>query len=110
MGRFLTTTGTASVVTVEANSNYSASVNDRILCDSSSAAFTITLPANATLLDGDQIQIIDVGGAFSTNNVTVGRNGSLIQGSGDDLTLDVNGAIVTLLYTGNAYGWVITSS
>lgn len=110
MGRFITTTGTASVTTVEATSNYSAEVNDRILANSASGAFTITLPTNASLLDGDLIQIIDVGGAFSTNNVTVGRNGSLIQGSGADLTLDVNGAIVTLLFTGNTYGWVITSS
>lgn len=110
MGRFITTTGTANVVTVEATSNYSAEVNDRILADTTSAAFTVTLPANASLLDGDLIQIIDVGGAFNTNNVTIGRNGSLIQGSDDDLTLDVNGAIVTLLFTGNTYGWVISSS
>ena len=110
MGRFITTTGTASVVTVEANSAYNASVNDRILCDSTSTAFAVTLPANASLLDGDQVQIIDVGGAFNTNNVTIGRNGSLIQGTGADLVLDVGGAIVTLLFTGNTYGWVITSS
>lgn len=110
MGRFITTTGTANVVTVEASTNYTASVNDRILCDSTSAAFTVTLPANASLLDGDQLQIIDVGGSFSTNNVTVARNGSLIQGLGEDLTLDINGALVTLLFTGNTYGWVITSS
>lgn len=110
MGRFITTTGTASVVTVEASSNYNAAVNDRILCDSSSAGFTVTLPANASLIDGDQIQLIDVGGAFGSNNVIVGRNGSLINGAGDDLTLDISGAIVTLLFTGNTYGWVITSS
>tara|TARA_B110000977_G_C11054051_1_gene483412 strand:+ start:547 stop:879 length:333 start_codon:yes stop_codon:yes gene_type:complete len=110
MGRFITTTGTANVVTIAATTAYSASVNDRILCDSASTAFTVTLPANATLLEGDQVQIIDVGGAFNTNNVTVGRNGSLIQEAGSDLVLDVNGAIVTLLFTGNTYGWVITSS
>ena len=107
MGRFITTTGTASVVTVEANSNYSAEVNDRILCDSSSAGFTVTLPPNASLIEGDQIQIIDVAGAFATYNVIVGRNGSLINGAGDDLTIDVNGAIVTLIYSGSTYGWIV---
>ena len=110
MGRFLTTIGTANVVTVEVNSNYSAEVNDRMLCDSSSGPFTITLPVSASLLDGDLVQIIDVAGSFSTNNVIIGRNGALIQGSGEDLTLDISGAIVTLLFTGNTYGWVITSS
>lgn len=110
MGRFITTTGTANVVTVTATTTYSANVNDRVLCDSTTSAFTVTLPANAGLLEGDQVQLIDVGGAFNTNNVTVGRNGSLIQEAGADLVLDVNGAIVTLLFTGNTYGWVITSS
>jgi hypothetical protein len=110
MGRFITTTGTANVVTVEADGAYSASVNDRILCDSSTTSFTVTLPANASLIDGDQIQIIDVGGNLSTNNVTVARNGSLINAAGEDLILDINGALVTLLFTGNTYGWVISSS
>ena len=44
--------------------------------------------------------------SFGTNAVTVARNSSLIQGSADDLTLDLNGAIVTLIYTGATYGWV----
>ena len=110
MGRFITTTGTANVVTVEADGAYSASVNDRILCDSSTTSFTVTLPANASLIDGDQIQIIDVGGSLATNNVTVARNGSLINAAGEDLILDINGALVTLLFTGNTYGWVISSS
>lgn len=110
MGRFITTTGTASVVIRAVSSNYNAEVNDRILADSSAGAFTITLPINAVLLEGDQVQIIDVGNAFNTNNVTVARNGSFILGAADDLAIDVNGAIVTLLYTGNTYGWVLTSS
>lgn len=110
MGRFITTTGTASAVIREVNSNYNAEVNDRILANSSTAAFTITLPINASVLEGDQLQIIDVGNSFNTNNVTISRNGSLILGAADNLTIDVNGAIITLLYTGNTYGWVLTSS
>jgi len=110
MGRYITTTGTLSSVIREANSNFNATVNDRILVDSNSSAFTIALPDNLTLVQNDTIQIIDVGGNLSSNNVTVDRNGSLILGGTDDLILDINGSIVTLVYTGPTYGWVLTSS
>lgn len=110
MGRYITTTGTASPVLREVSTNYTAEVNDRMLINSSGGAFTVTLPANASLLQGDQIQLIDVGNSLQTNNVVVARNGSLILGAADDLTLDINGAIVTMLYTGSTYGWVMTST
>jgi len=110
MGRYITTTGTASPVIREVSTTFSATVNDRILADSSGGAFTITLPTNSSLLVGDQIQIIDVAGGFNSNNVTLGRNSSLINGAAEDLVADVDGAVITLLYTGATYGWVITSS
>ena len=107
MGRFITETGTASTVLREVSSAYDAVVNDRILADSSSSAFTITLPATASLLVNDTIQIVDVTSSFGTNAVTLARNGSLIQGGTDDLDLDVNGASITIMYSGTTYGWII---
>jgi hypothetical protein len=89
MGRYISTTGTAGVVTKLVNTTYQAVVNDRILANSSVATF------------------IDATSNFGTNNVTVARNGSLIQGAADDLTLDLNGAIMTLIYTGPTYGWIV---
>jgi hypothetical protein len=110
MGRYITTIGTASPVLRTVATTYTAVVNDRILINSASAAFTITLPAVGTLLEGDQIQFIDVGNSLQTNNVLIARNSALILGAADDLTLDINGAIVTILYTGATYGWVMTST
>lgn len=107
MGRFITETGTASTVVREVSTTYNAVVNDRILADTSSAAFTVTLPATATLLVNDTIQIIDVTGSFATNALTLGRNGSLIQGSAEDLDLDLNGASITIMYSGTTYGWIV---
>jgi len=107
MGRFITETGTASTVIREISSAYTAVVNDRILADSSGAAFTITLPAVADALVNDTIQIIDIAGSFATNNVTLGRNGANIQGAADDLDLDLNGATITIMYSGPTYGWII---
>lgn len=110
MGRYITTTGNAAIVTRTVSTTYTAVVNDRILADSSGGAFTITLPISTSLLEGDVIQIIDITSSFNTSNVTIGRNGALIQGDAADLTLDVNGAVITLLYTGVTYGWVITGT
>jgi hypothetical protein len=110
MGRYITTTGTAAAVLRDVNTNFNASPNDRILCDSTGGSFTITLPPNATVLDNDTLQIIDATGTFGTNNVTIARNGSLILGAADDVVLDVNGAVITLLYTGSTYGWIFTGT
>lgn len=110
MGRYITTTGTANNVLRTVSTTYTASVNDRILANSSGGAFTITLPISSGLLENDTIQIIDVAGTFGTNNVTVGRNGANIQGVADNLTLDMNYATVTLTYTGATYGWVIVGT
>lgn len=107
MGRYITTTGTASTVIRSVSSAYNAVVNDRILANSTSAAFTITLPLSTSLLENDVIQIIDIGGAAYTNNITVARNGAKIQNLAEDLTINVNNASVTLLYTGPTLGWVI---
>lgn len=110
MGRYITTTGTALPVLREVSTTYNAVVGDRILCNSTSGAFNITLPLNTTLVVGDVIQIIDATGTFATNNVTVQRNGALIQGTTETLVCDVANSVITLLFTGNTYGWVVTSS
>lgn len=110
MGRYITEIGTASSVIRNVSGTFTATVNDRILADSSGSAFTITLPAGASSMVGDQIQIIDITSSFNTNNVTVNRNGSKINNATDDLTLDIDGAAVTLLYTGATYGWAITAT
>ena len=106
MGRYITTTGTASSVIRNATTTFAATVNDRILANSTSGAFTITLPNVATLLANDTIQIIDVGGVAATNKITIARNGALIQGLAEDLVIDLSGSVTTLIYTGITYGWV----
>lgn len=107
MGRYITTIGTAGTTTREISTTFSASVNDRILANTASSGYTVTLPANASLLVSDTIQIIDISNNASSNNLTIGRNGSKINGANEDLTIDVNGAIVSLIYTGTTYGWVV---
>jgi len=102
MGRYITTTATKTV-----SGSVDAVVNDRLLVDTSGGAYTVTLPANATLLVDDTIQIIDIANNAASNNITVARNGSEINDAADNLTIDVNGAIVTLIYSGSTYGWIV---
>ena len=64
---------------------FTAVAGEGYFCDTSSAAFTATLPASGTI--GDEISFIDYAGTFDTNNLTVGRNGHNIQGSAADLTV-----------------------
>ena len=109
MGRYISTTGTAGIVIREVSTTYQAVVNDRILANTTSAAFTITLPLSTGLLNNDTIQIIDVGNLAGTNNITVARNGALINGVADNLTIDLNQAIVTLIYTGVTNGWIVAA-
>ena len=106
MGRYITTTGTAGVTT-RTVSETNAAVQNRLLVDTAGGAYTVTLPANASLLVDDTIQIIDIANNAATNNITVDRNGSEINNAADNLTIDVSGAIVTLIYSGSTYGWII---
>jgi hypothetical protein len=110
MGRYITTTGTSAATFREISSNYNAVVNDRILADTTSTAITVTLPVLGGVLINDTIQIIDVASTAATNNITVARNGAKIQNIADDLTIDTNGAIVTLIYSGATYGWIVASA
>lgn len=66
-------------------------------------ARTLTLPAAPSV--GDEVWIIDQTNLAATNNITVNNNSSLINGVLDTLIIDVNGAIVTLIYTGSTLGW-----
>jgi methionine salvage enolase-phosphatase E1 len=110
MGRYLTTTGTAGNTVREISGAYSAVVNDRILANTASSGFTITLPANSTLFLNDTIQIIDVAGNAAINNITIARNSSKINNIADDFVIDVNYAVITLIYTGSTYGWIVANA
>lgn len=104
MGRQVTSFGTEAVVNRTLTSTTTLESNQRVFADATAGAFTLTLPASPAT--GDTIQIIDVAGIFSTNNVTVARNGKKIQNLAEDLVLNLNNAAVTMIFSGDTYGWV----
>jgi hypothetical protein len=108
MGRYITSTLSYATVTVTTAISYQAKTNDRVICTAGS--ITITLPANADLLAGDTVQIIDSGGNAGTANITVARNGANIQSTAENLTIDLNNSAPVLVYINASVGWVLTGS
>jgi hypothetical protein len=86
-------------------SGFTAVAGEGYFCDTSGGAFTATLPATPTL--GDEVTLVDYAGTFDTNNLTVGRNSENIQGSAADLTVSVDRAGLTLVYSGATQGWLL---
>jgi hypothetical protein len=71
--------------------------------DTTSSAFTVTLPAAPSA--GDIVALSDYTGTWATNNLTVGRNSSNINGAAADLVLNVNNTTATLIYVDGTEGW-----
>ena len=86
-------------------SGFTAVAGEGYFCDTSSAAFTATLPASPTL--GDEVTFIDYAGTFDTNNLTVGRNSKPIQGAASDLTVSTERAAFRLVFVDNTQGWLL---
>jgi len=88
-------------------SNFTASAGQGVFCNTTSAAFTLTLPAGSI---GDEVTFVDYAGTFDTNNLTIAANGSeKIHGSTDDLTVSVERAANTLVFTDSTQGWLLKS-
>ena len=84
---------------------FTAVAGEGYFINTTSGAFTMTLPASPTI--GDEISFIDYAGTFDTNNLTIGRNSENIQGSAADLTVSTERAANTLVYTDGTQGWLL---
>ena len=87
-------------VSISANTNLAVSKRYFV---TSASALTLTLPANPSL--NDQIDVVDASGNALTYNITIARNGKLINGLAVNLIIDTAGSFISLLYTGPTYGW-----
>jgi hypothetical protein len=84
---------------------FTAVAGEGYFCNTTSTAFTATLPSSPAL--GDECTFVDYAGTFDTNNLTVGRNSEKINGSAADLTVSVERAAFTLVYTDGTQGWLL---
>ena len=86
-------------------SDYTMSNGERVLANTTSAAFTITLPANPT---AGYYLVISDGGNWAEHNLTLARNGSSIESINDDVILTIKGITVELIYDGAT--WQVTAT
>jgi hypothetical protein len=84
---------------------FTAVAGEGYFINTTGGAFTMTLPLSPTI--GDEVAFIDYAGTFDTNNLTIGRNSENIQGSAADLTVSVERAANTLVYTDGTQGWLL---
>ena len=103
---FVDNTGGTSWVAVK-TSNYTASAGEGVFANTTSGAWTLTLPASPSL--GDEVSFVDYAGTFDTNNLTIARNSSKIHGADEDLTVSVERAANTLVFTDGTQGWLLKS-
>ncbi len=87
------------------SSAFTAEVAKAYFCDTSSSAFTATLPSSASA--GDEVRFLDVSGTFDTNNLTVGRNSHNIQGVASNLVVSTERAGFALVYYNATQGWLL---
>ena len=101
-------TGGASWQAVITADPANAVAGNGYFCNTTSAAFTVTLPTSASI--GDFISFIDYAGTFDTNNLTIGRNGHNIQGTAADLVVGTERAGFTLVYVDATQGWLLQNN
>ena len=81
--------------------NFTVLAGQSVQIDTTNNIVTMTLPASP--VQNDAIQVVDAGGNFQTNNLTVARNGKTIMGVADDLVVDYNIASFGLVYNGTTW-------
>ena len=81
--------------------NYTANTNEGVLTSTTSGSFTVTLPAAPAV--GAQVVVADSSGSWSTNNLTVARNGATIGGLAENLICDIANAQIHFIYSGTTW-------
>ena len=96
-------TGAVNWDTTAKTTGFTAVSGVGYFCNTTSSAFTVTLPATPSA--GDIVAIADYANTAATNNITVGRNSSLIDGNAIDAKININGQVYTLVYIDATEGW-----
>jgi hypothetical protein len=99
--------GTADWDTTVKTSGFTATANKGYFCNTTSAAFTVTLPATPSA--GDEVIILDYAGTFDTNKLTISPNGNKIEGSTDNVLLSGEREGARLVYIDSTQGWLAYS-
>ena len=92
--------GGGGMVWVRKTTTYTATADEAVIADTSGGIWTLTLPATPTV--GDAVRVAD-GASWETNNLTVARNGSTIEGVAQDVNIGIASASVDFVYDGTTW-------
>jgi len=103
-------TGTVDWNTTKKTGDFTATNGDGFFVDTSSGAVEATLPGSPSA--GNIVAFSDYNGNFETNNLTLARNGSNINGNAVDFIVSKNNVSLQLIYVDATEGWrvVLTGS
>jgi len=88
-------------------SGFTAVAGEGYFCNTTSAGFTVTLPATPTA--GQQVALVDYAGTFDTNALAISPNGNKIEGLTNNVQLSSEREGVLLVYIDSTQGWLATS-
>ena len=94
--------------TPKTSSPFTAANGVGYFVNTTAGVITVNLPASPSA--GNIVSISDYNGSFGTNNCTVGRNGSNINGEASDWEMAINDTSITLVYVDATEGWRIINS
>jgi hypothetical protein len=102
-------TGVAGLISWQSvqTSGFTAVAGRGYPCNTTSAAFTVTLPASPSA--GDEVIILDYAGTFDTNKLTISPNGNKIEGGTSNQQLTGEREGVRLVYIDSTQGWLAYS-
>ncbi len=96
-------TGTVDWCTTAKTSPLTVASGNGYFINTSGGAITVTLPSSPSA--GDIVALKDYANTWDTNNVTLGRGGSKINGQCACATLNTESQSVTLIYVDGTKGW-----
>jgi len=100
----LSADGTADWDTSVKTTGFTATANKGYFCNTTSAGFTVTLPATPSA--GDEVIILDYAGTFDTNALIISANGNKIESSTTNQKLTGDRVSVRLVYIDSTQGWI----
>ena len=102
---FVDNSGGTDWQAVQTSTPFTAVAGKGYFINTTSNAIEMDLPAGSI---GDEISFVDYAGTFDTNALTIDQNGTeKILGSTSPLTVSVERAANTLVYTDGTQGWLL---
>jgi hypothetical protein len=88
--------------------DFTAVSGEGYFINTTSGVITMTLPASPSA--GDIVSIRDYAGTFNSNNLTIARNGSNLEGNAGNKVISTIFQNLTMVYVDGTEGWIATGS